>query len=146
MPGDNINQGCMERAVSGAVGGALIGGVMGAVAAAFRQGATGDLAAASPLSKIGSHSAVMAGVGGAFLMGECMAEGVRGQRDWVNSVYGGFLAGQVMGVAKRSWYIAAGAGVGMAIVGATVEATGGIESRSARDWNKLQPKYSGAEQ
>ena len=82
-------------------------------------------------------------------MAECMAEGVRGKRDWVNAIYGGFAAGQVVGIASRSMPVAFGAGLGMAIIGATVEATGGLQSRTQSDWNKLLPSSynkDGAEQ
>ena len=112
---------------------------MGAVSAAFKQGpiAAGLASGTSTSSIIGVHSALMAGVGGTFLLGECMAEGVRGKRDWVNSVFGGFAAGQVLGIHARSFHVAAGAGLGMALVGVAVEASGGAQSRSETDHAKL---------
>ena len=60
-----------------------------------------------------------------------------------------FSQGQVLGVAKRSIHIALGTGLAMAVIGATVEATGGLQSRTQSDWNKLLPSSynkDGAEQ
>jgi hypothetical protein len=116
-------------------GGALTGAFVGAVSAAFKQGpvAAGLTAGGSVAGTIGVHSALMAGVGGSFLLGECMCEGVRGKRDWVNSIAGGFAAGQVLGIHARSMHVAAGAGLGLAIVGVMVEASGGARDSNPSD-------------
>jgi hypothetical protein len=112
-----------------------MGAFVGAVSAAFKQGpvAAGLTAGGSVAGTIGVHSALMAGVGGSFLLGECMCEGVRGKRDWVNSIAGGFAAGQVLGIHARSMHVAAGAGLGLAIVGVMVEASGGARDSNPSD-------------
>ena len=137
--------------------GLAAGGVYGAITAAWEQkpvaeataalsrglAATGAQDGAIPevkasLRQVGRHGAIFAAAGGAFAMGECMSEGVRGEKDAFNTFLGGCLAGAVLGTQIGNPVAMAGscAGVGFAACMMDLASEGRLEQGGEREFIK----------
>lgn len=77
---------------------------------------------------------------------ECSLEKIREKKDFINGAFGGLCGGTVIGLAKQSLSTGVGAGIAMAFVSATVDATGYTLSGSGMDQSDIgvpkKPSYS----
>lgn len=127
MTGGERPEDCPTRIAFATGGGFVVGSLFGAVASNW-----GDIpkvirdkpwpALVRTGAQMASYGSTLALVGAAFATIDCLAETVRGKKDWVNSALASAAAGSIVGLRVGRLPVAVGAGALMAAVSAVVDA------------------------
>mmetsp|Transcript_4866 Transcript_4866/g.8415 ORF Transcript_4866/g.8415 Transcript_4866/m.8415 type:complete len:158 (+) Transcript_4866:179-652(+) len=88
---------------------------------------------------MGSYGITFAAVGAAFASTECIAEGMRGKKDFVNAALGGAAAGGVVGARIGRLGVALAAAASLAATSALVDTTGGFRGSGLFDDGQTPP-------
>mmetsp|Transcript_13415 Transcript_13415/g.18339 ORF Transcript_13415/g.18339 Transcript_13415/m.18339 type:complete len:157 (+) Transcript_13415:220-690(+) len=129
---------CATKTVNATVSSFFVGSILGAVKATWQDvpivHRQQTLPALRNTAKVmGGQGAVLAGVGAAFAATECLAESLRGKKDYMNPFYGGMASGAVIGACLGSLGVAVGAGVAMGGAAAFMEVAGDLRGSGLFD-------------
>lgn len=119
----------MFRTLSGAGSSFLAGTIIGAIHATWSDVPAVEKNVAWPaLQKtgrlMGSYGILFGAIGATFTMVDAVSESIRGKKDFVNGVFGGFAAGSILGFRAGRIPVGLGAGAAMAAVSAFMDAGG----------------------
>ncbi|KAL3686754.1 hypothetical protein R1sor_013063 [Riccia sorocarpa] len=116
------------RTASGAGSSFIAGTILGAIQATWTDAPVEKNQAWRALQKtghiMGSYGILFAAIGGTFTFVDAVSETIRGKKDFVNGVIGGFAAGSILGVKAGRVPVGLGAGAAMAAVSAFMDAGG----------------------
>ena len=115
------------------------GGFFGAVKEAWRSPPHGTQVSLAQTTKVVARSsALFATVGGAWSVGNCLAESLRGVDDTLNTVIGAVSAGAVVGIFGRSALLAAGAAGAFSAAAVVADVSGGrLDQRGPAELRRL---------
>ncbi|KAF2665074.1 hypothetical protein BT63DRAFT_429023 [Microthyrium microscopicum] len=119
-----------KDAIGTAVQGGLTTGVVGAIASGVQAALTKqNIGILGTFTKYGGTTAVFAGMGASYMFVRNVTANLRHKDDLYSSALGGFVAGSIVGVSKRSLPSIIGIGALGAVLTGTMTATHGLRGR-----------------